>query len=127
MLILQPDLSAEIKSKKVEAFTFEKHGRTRLPHALAFIGDGHLAAVASENTIDLLDTKEWKTVRTFEGPKDVTKTFKGKTGAVKAHVNCVAATPDGKLLAAGYGETAWFPGSVRIWEADTGKLVKELK
>jgi WD40 repeat protein len=125
LLILQPDLSKQVLSKHVFDFSSKNYGQ--FPYAVAFVGNGHLAVFASDTKIQLLDTKEWKSVRTFEGPKDVVITRNGKTGTCKVRVNCVAATPDGRLLAAGYGETRFTPGSVSVWEAATGKLVKELK
>jgi WD40 repeat protein len=111
LLILQPDLSGQIFSTQVERFAFEKYGG--FPRAIAFVGDGHLAVLASYSTIELFDTKEWKSIRTFAEKTD--------------RVNCVAASPDGKLLAAGFGLTGRSPGFVRIWNTENGELVKELK
>jgi WD40 repeat protein len=111
LLILEPDLSKQILAKQIFAFNVEKYGW--FPHAVAFVGNGHLAVLSSDTKIELLDTKEWKSRRAFGEPKN--------------RLNCLAGSPDGKLLAAGFGRTGLLPGFVRVWEADTGKLVKELK
>jgi WD40 repeat protein len=111
LLILEPDLSKQILSKQVHTFTVEKYGG--FADAVAFVGDGHLAVLSSDTAVELLDTKEWKSVRTFEEKKN--------------RVNCLAGSPDGKLLATGFGVTGHSPGFVRVWEVDSGKLVKEFK
>ncbi len=111
LLIFQPDLSKQIFSKQFENFSFEKYGG--FPRPIAFVGDGNLAVIASDTRIELLDTKEWKSVRTFDC---------GKT-----RVNCVASSPDGKLLAAGFGVTAQSPGFLRVYDKETGKRVVDLR
>ena len=77
------------------------------------MGNDHLAVLSSYTELELFDTKELKSIRTFDGGKD--------------RVNCVAGSPDGKLLAAGFGRTGQSPGYVCVWNASTGKLVKEFK
>jgi WD40 repeat protein len=106
LLVLEPNLSKRIHVLKVL-------GKKESPHLFAFIGKGHLAVPSGAGKIELFDTKEWKSVRTFENKDDP--------------VNCVAASPDGKLIAAGFGATGQSPGFVRIWDVATGNLVKELK
>ena len=112
LLVHRADLSKQVFSKKVSAFKYEDYGG-RLPRAHAFVGDGHLAVLSSASEIELFDTKEWKSVRTFD---------------VEGHLtNCLVASPDGKLLVAGMGRTFGRPSVVRVWEASTGKLVKEFQ
>ena len=112
LLILHSDLSNQIATKQCEGFAFAKYGDTAR-HVLAFVDNGHLAAVTSDANVELFDTHEWKSVRRFEGPKN--------------RLNCVASSLDGKFLAAGFGDTLNYPGLIRIWEVNTGKLLKELR
>ena len=65
------------------------------------------------NQIEVFDTKNWQSRVTFEGKNDA--------------VNCLAGSPDGKLLAAGFGQPRRSPGLVRIWDVAAAKLVSELK
>lgn len=109
VLILKTDLTEKINTFKVQGHD----NAQRILQAVTFAGDEHLAVVANYSRIELFDTKEWKSIRTFEGGKD--------------RVNCVTATPDGKLLAAGFGVTASSPGRVRVFDVKTGKLVVELE
>ncbi len=101
-----------------------------MPDGVAFAGNEHLAIVsgsttvgarhknerpgvlASSSKVELFDTKEWKTIRTFNAEDN--------------QINCVAGSSDGKLLAVGYGRTNLWPSKIRVFEVSTGKLVKEL-
>jgi WD40 repeat protein len=72
--------------------------------ALVFTPDGKHLAVATADTIYLLDVGTGKQVRSFGGP----------------HVwgRSVALSPDGKLLAAGKKD-----GSIRLWDVTTGSVL----
>ena len=101
-----------------------------MPDGVAFAGNEHLAVVSGSTTVgkrnlndrlgvlrssskvELFDTKKWKTIRTFPAEDN--------------QINCVAGSPDGKLLAVGCGRTNFLPGKIRVFEVQTGKLVKEL-
>ncbi len=102
ILFLEPDLT-----KKSIPIAVAANQSTR--ECLAFVGNEYLALFTDteRSKIGLYDLQEWKLRHSFEK--------KGRW------TNCLAGSPDGKLLAAGV------PGSVCIWEADSGKLVKELK
>lgn len=122
ILLVESDLSNKINALKVEAnkkiddnvLSFQR---------LAFVGNGYLALFAARGfnaegqmeggEIKLYDTKEWKLRHTFEKKCSWT--------------HCIAGSPDGKWLAAGFGIDGRVPGAVCIWEADSGKVVKELK
>lgn len=77
-------------------------------------GNDYLAVVATYMHIRVFDTKDWKSVHTFASGKNEVN-----------RVNCVAATRDGRLVAAGYGDTGLYPGQVRVFDVATGKVVAE--
>jgi hypothetical protein len=109
VLIVEPDLSKTLNTLHVEGYQV-------FPGEIAFVGNDRLAVVSAYRQIILYDTKDWKQARVFEGEL-----------AENNRVNCLAATRDGKYLAAGHGVSGHAPGFVRIWEVASGKIVKELQ
>ena len=127
VLILAPDLSKQIHKFRVAPHNAD---RGRVPDGIAFVGDEHLAVVSgitrvlkrdasarvevlsSSSKVELFDTEAWKTVHTFASEKN--------------QINCVAGSPDGKLLAVGYGWTNFLPGKIRVFEVKIGKRVAEI-
>jgi WD40 repeat protein len=121
VLILAPDLAKHIHALKVQQPP--KHvARMPVGGGVAFAGNGHLAVVSGSLQVELFDTSEWKQVRTFGRQKD-----EKINGVVADHViNSIAASPDGRWLAAGYGRTNNAPGKIRVFEVRTGNTVVEL-
>jgi WD40 repeat protein len=122
ILLVKSDLSKKTIPLKVKANKKINDAVVYL-QSLAFAGNGYLALFAARGfnidgkmeggEIKLYDTKEWKLRHTFE-----------KKGT---NTQCIAGSPDGKWLAAGFGINGSVPGSVCIWEAKSGKLVKEFE
>ena len=122
ILLVEPDLSKKSSPLKVEANTKIRDSVLYL-QSLTFVGNGYLALFAARGfnadgqmeagEIKLYDTKEWKLRHTFEKKRTYT--------------HCIAGSPDGKWLAAGFGIDNRVPGTVCVWEADSGKLFKEFK
>jgi WD40 repeat protein len=118
ILLVESDLSKQSNPLKVNG----KRAAERLT-SVAFVGNGYLALFAERGVnifgqmeggeIKLYDTKEWKLRHTFEKKRTWT--------------HWIAGSPDGKWLAAGFGIDGSVPGTVCIWEVDSGKLVKEFK
>ena len=124
ILLVESDLSKKSIPLKVEANTeIGKSGISLFRQRLAFVGNGHLALFAERGIdafghmeggeIKLYDIKEWKLRHTFEKKRTCS--------------HCIAGSPDGNWLAAGFGIDGSVPGTVCIWEAHSGKLVKEFK
>jgi WD40 repeat protein len=128
VLILEPDLPKQLHKFAVQGHNPDRSGP--MPDGVAFAGNEHLAVVsgsatlrardrnerpvvvASSSKVELFDTKAWKLIRTFTAEDN--------------QIKCVAASPDGKLLAVGCGRTNFLPGKIRVFEVQSGKLVKEL-
>jgi autotransporter-associated beta strand protein len=84
------------------------------PHPVVFSNDGTLLAVASRNSIQLLDADSW--------------TIRKNWVAGSEHVSAIAWKQDDSLLASGHGFTSGAGGgtTVTLWNPRTGKRRKEL-
>ncbi|MCI0700675.1 MAG: hypothetical protein L0241_06305, partial [Planctomycetia bacterium] len=110
-------ISADLK--KIEA-TIQLKGEDKgwkHVHAVTFSPDGTQVAAVVAKTVSILDPKKVAVIRTLpEHPN---------------HVNALAYSPDGKLLATGYGSEGGdgVEGAcgVKVWDAATGDLKKDLK
>jgi WD40 repeat protein/tRNA A-37 threonylcarbamoyl transferase component Bud32 len=90
-----------------EAILFQ--GRCPVITAVAFSPDGKsLAASSTNEVVDVWDVATRRLALTYVHPRSV---------------YCVAFSPDGKLLASGDGEPEGKPGTVRVWNAQTGLTV----
>jgi WD40 repeat protein len=78
--------------------------------SVVFSPDGRYLAVGTwgGSSIQLIDTRSWQVIRTFEGHTDP--------------VTSVAFSPDGKLLASGSGDK-----TIKLWEVATGREVRTLE
>ena len=123
-LILDVESDLTKINNRIRVGTKRKVAETVLGYQrIAFVGNGFLAVLAARGfdidarmeggEIKLYDTEEWKLRHTFE-----------KKGS---STHCIAGSPDGRWLAAGFGIDGSVPGGVCIWETVTGKLTKELK
>lgn len=118
VLLLAPDLSKQIHALKVQQH-IERLGRMR--GGVAFAGNGHLAVVTGSLQVELFETQGWKAIRSFGRQKDETINLM----KIDHVINSIAASPDGRWLAAGYGLTGNSPGKIRVFEVRTGITVVE--
>jgi hypothetical protein len=81
-------------------------------YALAYARDGKTLAVAGAVAIAVFDADSGQQIRQF-GSKD---------GAHLSSVASIAFAPDGKTLATGS-----FDGIIRLWDSDTGTMLRELE
>ena len=109
VLILEPDLSKQTRKFRVR---MHEGDPKCMPNGLAFAGNGHLAVVSSSHKVELFGTKAWKSIHSFTDEK--------------TPANCVAASPDGKRLAVGYGQAMVTAGEIRVFEVATGKLLAKV-
>jgi hypothetical protein len=110
VLILATDLSKSVHSLKVA-----KHRDgwgSQSPQSMVFPSNEILAVVSASQNIEFFETKEWKSVNTITVEKN--------------QVNCIASSPDGKLIAAGLGRQLVYPTKVHVYEIKAGKLIAEL-
>jgi WD40 repeat protein len=80
---------------------------------LAFLPDGKTLAVAAGGTLRLWDVGSGRERRRFTTPL--------MCGVKQTRILCLAVSPDGKLLAGGCME-----GGAQVWEADSGKELRQL-
>jgi hypothetical protein len=110
VLIFAKDLSKSVHTLKVEKR--EDTIGFRSPHSVVFPDNENMAVISGPSKIEFFDTKDWKSFRTITVEKN--------------QVNCIASSPDGKLVAAGLGRYCTYPTKVRVYEVKTGNLVTEI-
>ncbi|MBI3877951.1 MAG: hypothetical protein HY300_18650 [Verrucomicrobia bacterium] len=98
----------ELKTPKIEP----KVPPRRAIHALAFAPGPNVIAVARYGEVELLDA----------ATREVKQTLRGHRG----HVNAVAFSKDGKLLASAAGEPGLF-GEVKLWNVADGTLLRTIE
>jgi hypothetical protein len=81
-------------------------------HALAVASGPKVVAVARYGEVELRSTDTHEALRTLTGHR--------------GHVNAVAFSTDGKILASAAGEPALF-GEVKIWNVADGKLIRTIE
>jgi WD40 repeat protein len=87
---------------------------------VAFSPDGQILASGSrDNTIKLWSLTTGKLLRTLEGHLS---NYEGSSGSYNSNVNCVAVSPDGRVLASGGGDK-----SIKLWHLSTGDLLQTLE
>lgn len=103
--------------KKIET-TIQLKGGEPIPLVswIAFSPEGSQLAAAIGKAVSIIDSKKASVIRTLDHP---------------ARVNALAYSPDNKLLAVGFGDEkndgTVGPCGVKVWDAKTGELKKELK
>jgi WD40 repeat protein len=114
VLLLKGDLTKQLRSLEVSA-----EGEKVLALALAYVAKADLLAAAIHSRVRLFEASSGKQLREW--------------GKAELGVSSVALSPDGKLLAVGYGGVYMHgvkghprSGYVNIWDTATGRLVKKL-
>jgi hypothetical protein len=81
-------------------------------HSLAVAGGSGMIALAQYGEVELRSAETHQTVRVL--------------GGHRGHVNAVAFSSDGKMLASAAGEPALF-GEVKLWNVADGKLIRTIE
>ncbi len=110
VVILAPDLSKSVHNLRVEKQ--KEGGGYQSPLSMVFPDNESLAVISDSRKIELFGTNDWKPIRTLSVEKN--------------QINCLASSPDGKLIVAGLGRQNMYPTKVHVYEVKTGKLVAEL-
>ena len=99
-------------------------GHTDSVNRVVFSSDGEtIASSSNDRTVRLWNANTGELIKTLKGHVE--------------NVNTVAFSPDGKTIASGSGKLAYFGGGedsgtcigqeIRLWNANTGELIKTLK
>jgi WD40 repeat protein len=78
------------------------------PTTTEYSADGRFLAVAAGAAVRIYETHRWREVRRLADPPQ--------------NIQCVAFSPDGKLLAGG-----GFEGAIALWDAESGQLLSLLR
>ena len=97
--------------------SYEGHGAAVT--AVGFAKNGDLISAAKDNSVILWNgSPQWELVRTIGNPDDAQ--------TLVDRVTAVGFSRSGKLLATGGGEPSR-SGQLKLWDVETGKLVREIK
>ena len=97
--------------------SYEGHGAAVT--AVGFSQNGDLISAAKDNTVIVWNgSPQWELVRTIGNPDDAQ--------TLVDRVTAVGFSRNGKLLATGGGEPSR-SGQLKLWDVETGKLVREIK
>ena len=97
--------------------SYEGHGAAVT--AVGFSKNGDLISAAKDNSVILWNgSPQWELVRTIGNPDDAQ--------TLVDRVTAVGFSRSGKLLATGGGEPSR-SGQLKLWDVETGKLVREIK
>jgi len=83
--------------------------------ALSVAADGHTVAVATLNSVSIIDSQDGKLLRTLEGHKGVSP---------NAVMGSVAFAPNGPLVVTGHFGIRLDDDAVRLWDSRSGEVVQ---